>query len=179
MLQDKYLPEYYVSKTENVEINASVDQVYSLVEELDFSGSKVIYWLFRLRGIPVPEGMSLRGLEKMGFIRLEAIKNSEIILGLVGQFWTPSGKMRQFTPEEFTSLDDPEFAKATWSFQVSHVSNAVTRLSTETRVFCPTPAVRRKFGFYWSLIGPFSSWTRREMLKALKKRVGETESGEK
>lgn len=171
MLEDKYLPIADVSKVESVEINAPIDKIYPLVEELDFSKSKINYWLFKLRGIPVPESLSLKGLEKIGFVKLETIPDKEIILGLIGQFWTPTGKMKAFQPAEFASFNDLSFAKATWNFEITPISDSRARLSTETRIFCPSETAKRKFKFYWTLIQPFSSFTRHEILKIIKRKA--------
>ncbi|WP_051052934.1 hypothetical protein [Fulvivirga imtechensis] len=173
MLKEKYLPEANVSKTETVVVQAPVEVIYPLVETLDFSESKIIYWLFKLRGIPVPESLSLKGLEKIRFVKLEAVPNKEIILGLIGQFWTPAGDLRVFKAEEFTGFNNVDYAKATWSFELTPVNEKVTLLSTETRVLCMKEETRRKFRIYWMLIQPFSSWVRREILHCIRKRAEE------
>lgn len=86
MLQDKYLPNPDVSKVENLDIQAPVGSVFPVVADLNFRDSRVIYWLFRLRGLPVPESLSLKGLEELRFVKLEAVQDREIILGLIGKF---------------------------------------------------------------------------------------------
>jgi hypothetical protein len=171
MLQDKYLAIADMCKKEFIDIVAPIDKIFPLVEELNFKNSKVIYWLFRLRGIPVPEGLTLNGLEKMNFVRLETRPGREIILGLIGKFWTVGGGLERFEPEEFITYGDARSAKATWSFELIEINNAVTRLSTETRVFCPTAKTKKQFKFYWTLIQPFSTWIRREILKSIKKQA--------
>ncbi len=171
MLQDKYLREADFLKSEFIEINAPFDKVYPVVEALNFEKSKVIYWLFKLRGIPVPESLTLKGLERINFVKLETIPNKEIIIGLIGQFWTPTGRLKRFKPEEFINFDNSNFAKATWNFELIKVNDSKTRLNTETRIFCPTTETKRKFKTYWTIIQPFSSWIRREILRAIRKQA--------
>lgn len=171
MLQNKYLAQSDIAKIEMIRINAPVEKIYPLIENLSFRDSKLIYWLFKLRGIPVPESLSLAGLEKIRFIKLDAIPNKEIIIGLIGQFWTPTGKLKKFNPNEFLGFRDPDFAKATWSFELDEESDSVTVLKTETRVLCLKDNTRRKFKFYWTIIQPFSSWIRREILKSVKRQA--------
>jgi len=158
MLQDKYLHQHAFSKSEFIEINAPLEKVYALVDTLNFEKSRIIYWLFKLRGIPVPEGLTLRGLEEINFVKLEAIPNKEMIIGLIGKFWTPTDRLKKFKPEEFINFDNSDFAKATWSFELTEVNDFKTRLSTETRISCPTPEIRKRFKTYWTVIQPFSSW---------------------
>ena len=170
-LQEKYLPVSDVRKVESVRIEAPPSIVYPLVEALDFRDAALTYWLFKLRGIPVPESMTLQGLTKMGFVFLEKIPGQEIILGLTGQFWTLSGKLQKVPPDTFRTFNDPAYAQATWSFQLTPLSKASSRLSTETRVFCTDEKAKRKFRLYWTLTQPFSSLTRREILQSVKKRA--------
>lgn len=159
------------SKSEFIDINAPLDKVYPLVETLNFEKSKIIYWLFKLRGIPVPGSLTLKGLERINFVKLETIPNKEIIIGLIGQFWTTTGRLKRFKPEEFINFDNPNFAKATWNFELEEVNDIKTRLITETRIFCPTIGTKRRFKTYWIIIQPFSSWIRREILKAIRKQA--------
>ncbi|MEX2234934.1 MAG: hypothetical protein WD824_22415 [Cyclobacteriaceae bacterium] len=171
MLQDKYLAVADVCKKDSIDIRASIDKIFPIVEELNFKNSKVIYWLFKLRGLPVPESLTLKGLEKMNFVRLETRPGREIIIGLIGQFWTITGGLKRFKPEAFTSYSNTNNAKATWSFELVELTNAMTRLTTETRVLCPTQKAKARFMFYWTIVRPFSAWIRKEILKSIKKQA--------
>lgn len=175
-LQSKYLAISDISKTESITIYAPAEVIFPIIQELDFSNSVIIRCLFRLRGMPVPDSLSLRGLERLNFVRLETIKNSEMIIGLIGQFWQPSGLLQKFQPEEFIAFNDPAFAKATWSFTLMRTDENKTVLFTETRVLCPSSKSKKKFLIYWKVIQPFSSWIRREILKSIKakaERIGQ------
>lgn len=168
-LGDKYLPDADVYSIESVIINAPPEIVFPLIQTLQFRNSKVIYWLFKLRGIPVPESLSLQGLERLNFIRLEETPDRGIIIGLVGRFWTPTGNLIGFEPGDFVHLNNPDFAKATWSFELTAKEENITVLVTETRVQCPTDKTRRNFKKYWTLIRPFSTLVRKEILKSVKR----------
>lgn len=115
--------------------------------------------------------MKLEGLETINFVKLEVIPNKEIIIGLIGQFWTPTGRLIKFRPEEFKDFHHPDFAKGTWNFELTKIDESKTRLSTETRIFCPTSETKKKFRWYWIFIQPFSSWIRREILRTIKNQV--------
>ena len=53
----------------------------------------------------------------------------------------------------------------------TNLSTRRVLLSTETRIQCLDDHSRKRFRLYWGLIGPFSAWIRREMLRAVKKQV--------
>ena len=105
----------------------------------------------------------------MGFVVLEHQPDQEIILGLTGQFWKASGKIQECTAEEFTSFNHPDFAKAVWNFKIVQQGDNHVLLVTETRIFCTTEVVRKKFARYWFLIKPFSGLIRKEMLRIIKR----------
>ncbi len=158
MLQDKYLSQFDFQSQHEIEINGTIESVYPIVSNLDFSRSKIIYWLFKLRGMPVPESLSLVGLEKLKFLKLEIIRNEEIIIGLIGQFWTPTGNLQDFDPVDFAAFDDTRFAKSTWSFELEESGSGKTLLKTETRILCPDPKYRRRFARYWASLSHSVAW---------------------
>ena len=168
-LHDKYLPEFDVSKTHEILVYAPPEQVWPTVDTSDFSRSRLIYILFLLRGLPVPESLSVKGMEQLNFIRLETDVGHAFIFGIIGQFWSLAGNLQSFAPEEFVGFQDERFAKATCHFEVIPQDNKQSIVRTETRIHCPTDRTRRRFKNYWRFIGPFSGLTRIEMLKAIKK----------
>ncbi len=92
---------------------------------------------------------------------------SEIVLGIVGRFWTPRGGLVEVGAEDFPSFDRPGYAKAAWNFHLEP-RDAVTLLSTETRVAATDDAARRRFRTYWALVRPFSGLTRSRALAVMK-----------
>ena len=87
------------------------------------------------------------------------------MIGLIGKFWTPSGSLRSFQAEDFATLNPGDCAKAVFNFRTEPLDSSLTRLSTETRIWCPDETVLRRFLRYWTLIRPFSGLIRKEMLK--------------
>ncbi|MBX2960950.1 MAG: hypothetical protein KF687_00480 [Cyclobacteriaceae bacterium] len=171
MLQDKYLPRFDFASAHSIVVNAPVSEIYPTVRDLRINMSPVVYWLMKLRGMSPPKYFSLQALENSRFVKLDEIQDREIILGIIGQPWTPAGNLRIFQPNEFVSFTDPNFIKASWSFELVKISDNQTEVKTETRITCPTVKTRRMFGFYWSLIKPFSGRIRKEMLNAIKKEL--------
>jgi len=167
---DHFLPRYDVREVHAISMAGSTGAVYRAVREIDFSRSAIIRRLFRLRGLPSAT-CCLEGLLSNGFILLDDSPGHHLVLGLVGRFWRPSGQLMILEPHEFKMTAPAGCAKAAWDFEIREPSPGVVHLSTETRVYCPDGPSRRRFRLYWRLIGPFSAWIRREMLRAVKARV--------
>jgi len=170
MLQQKYLPDYHFTEKHGIVISASPAKVYSTSCELDASSSWIVRVLLALRGIPSKTSKCIEGWKKMGFVVLEQ-QDKEIILGLIGQFWKISGKIQPCVAAEFTSFSNPEFAKATWNFEIIPQGGNQVVVETETRIFCCDENVCKKFKRYWFLIQPFSGLIRTEMLKIIKRKA--------
>ena len=52
MLIDEFLPVYDVVERHQIAVNAPTERVYAAVRTFDLSDSRVIRWLFLLRGLP-------------------------------------------------------------------------------------------------------------------------------
>lgn len=167
MLIDEFLPEFDVSERHELAVRAPADAVYRALCELDLGRSRRIRWLFALRGLR-RRGLTLSGLTRLGFVRLGERPGEELLLGIVGRFWTPSGHLRRLDPEGFRAFAEPSYAKAVWNFSVVGESGGGAWLATETRVACLGPASRRRFRVYWAVVAVFSRWIRREALRLVR-----------
>jgi hypothetical protein len=106
-----------------------------------------------------------------GFVELPG-GDGEIVLGVIGRFWRPSGGRAEFADVAgFQSFAAPGFAKALIDFRVSEESNGVCRLRTETRIRGLDTAARRAFKAYWFVIHGGSALIRRMWLRAVRKRA--------
>ena len=172
MLIDDFLPSYDVRKRYHTIVRAPVDKVYAAVHRLDLSQARLSMFLLWLRGIPTgisaPSCFTLDDFLKMRFILLGEKPNEELLLGLVGRFWTLSGELRRLDAEGFRKFNEPGFAKATWNFSLTERADSSVLLETETRVYCTDDTSRRRFRLYWLLVGPFSGLIRREVLQAVR-----------
>lgn len=168
MLIDQYLPNYHVSRSFSTTIAAPADVVYKQIFSLDMGQSPIVRMLFKLRGMP-SSAMTFDGLESMRFVHLGQIEDKEILMGLVGKFWTLNGGLLKVTPAEFEAFDEEGYARVAWGFNLKKISDDSTELSTETRIQCTDAKSARKFGRYWRLVGPFSGWIRKETLSLIKR----------
>lgn len=169
MLIDDFLPKYDFVETHDIEIRASKETVFGLMDKVDLCESPIIRALFFLRGLPNAK-LRLSDLKKSKFEILGIEQNKELLLGLAGKFWTPRGEMQEVNAGNFREFEKQGFAKAVWNFSVDE-NGSETRLTTETRIRCLDDASRQNFGFYWTFIKPFSGLIRREMLKLVKKKA--------
>ena len=155
-LIDEFLPVYDVVERHQIDIHAPVEPTYAAVRALDMGTSTRIRWLFILRGLPallrsrdrreeLRRSLTLDGLLESGFILLGERPHQELLLGIVGRPWTPSGDTQRVDVEGFRNFETPGYAKVAWSFFISQRSDGSTQLVTETRVRCFDDASRRRF----------------------------------
>lgn len=166
-LIDQFLPVFDFSERHSIKIHASIEEVFSVVRTLNFTPSIFTRILFRLRGLP-RVATSLSGLQEMGFVFLGERAPVEMVLGIVGKFWTPSGCIQSLTADSFRNFQTPGYAKAVWNFSISEIQPGLTQATTATRVLCLDKASLNLFRFYWVLVRPFSGFIRKRILVALK-----------
>ncbi len=178
MLIDRFLPQPEVVSRHETVVSASAERVWAAARALDLGQSPVVKVLFALRSLPGllsratrarRLGMNMEGLLGTGFVLLGEVPGDEVVLGLVGRFWTPAGGIVRVAPEDFTDFQRPGFAVAAWNFTVRGPAGGPVRLATETRVRLTDPASRRSFRAYWTVVGPFSGLIRREMLRTVRR----------
>ena len=164
MLIDEFMTSWDVVRRHEIQVNASPIDTLAAARQMDLGSERLVGFLLRIRGLPRPARTWMR-LAEAGFIPL-ADTDEELLVGIVGRFWTPGGGLRRLSGEEFCRFDEPGYAKATWNFAVEPV--AATRLTTETRVLCTDRSARRKFRAYWAVVGPFSSLIRTRALRQIR-----------
>jgi len=173
MLIDEFMPKYDVREHHQIDVAAPPDEVYRAVRTLNLRHATLTRWLFRLRGIPAPPRLTLSDFLRLRFILLGERPGEELLLGLVGQFWRPSGKLQRLDAEGFRTFRRGGYAKAVWNFSLAAGSPSGARLETETRVYCLDKASRRQFRLYWLQIGRVRGLIRREILLSVKREAEE------
>ena len=112
--------------------------------------------------------LTLRRFMDSGFAMLEEIPDEEVVLGLTGRFWTPTGGLVATRAATFREGPGPGQAQAVWNFLLEPDGPTSTVLITETRVRVSDDA-RRRFLLYWSVVRPFSGLLRRLMLRDIRR----------
>lgn len=186
MLIDDYLPRYDVRERHSLLVHASSTETYAALRSANLAGTPLVRALLALRALPGALGHGRAGLESLrrrgrvsvtlatfeehGFRILAERPPEELLIGLEGQFWRPSGNL--CTPPSavfLTGVPSPGMARAVWNFSLEPLADGGTELRTETRVQCADAATRRRFLPYWLLIRPGSGLIRRTMLQAIRR----------
>ena len=179
-LLDAAMPRWDVVERHATRVRAPATRAYHAVRTADLAGSGVVKLLFALRSLPAlvatggraglgRPGATLDGLQRSGFVLLAEEPGREIVLGIVGRFWRPSGGVLKLTADEWRAFDRPGYAVGAWNFAVESAGAAECVITTETRVRCTDAASLRRFRAYWLVVGPFSALIRREMLRTLRR----------
>lgn len=161
---DAWLPVWDVRERHALPIPAPDHAVWRALHETDLTGSSSIRWLFRVRGLRDPGPTTLAVLQARGFVLLGAEEPRHVVLGLIARPWRPAGDPRRATPEEFLGFHEPGYVRVGWSFSIERATGGSV-LRTETRVSTTDAGARRAFRAYWWVIGPFSAFIRRRMLR--------------
>jgi hypothetical protein len=188
LLLNKYLPEYDFNEVHAMTIHASPEKAFAAIKEMKPSElSALVYWLFSIRNLPArlmgksfvkqkwDDKPFLEQLyhEEGGFIPLAEMPCSEVVFGMIGQFWqlTDGKSPKIASPQEFLAFDHPDYAKVGANLAVTDLGDGTVRCTTETRIYAANPATKKKFAFYWRVISMGSGFVRVMWLNAIKRRA--------
>ncbi len=180
------MPESDVAATYATTIRASPARVYDVILSTDFGAHPLVALLMGLRAVPAlvaapratlrrwrasrgGTSLRLKTLLSDDFVILEEAVPAELVLGLTGRFWTPSGGLVPTDPTTFRDTPSPGLARAAWNFHLVALDPERTRLSTETRVRCGDPRTARRFKAYWRLVAPGSGLIRWAILRQIRR----------
>jgi hypothetical protein len=181
---DELMPSFDVHTVHETVVRAPRPRVMQAVREVtpdEIRFFRLLTWLrgFRRkrlrsmgieagdRGVPLLE-LARRG----GFVELTGPGDREVVLGVVGRFWRPSGGRAAFAGAPgFLAFAEPGFAKALIDFRISDEPDGRCRVRTETRIRGVDAAGRRAFKAYWFLIHAGSALIRRMWLRAVRRRA--------
>lgn len=192
MILDDLMPQYDVRERHAILVSATPAQVYAALRAADLSSGGVTRALLAVRAIPAAlisfvrsprrasseirdrrrergQGTRLSDFEGAGFHVIAEAPPHELVIGLLGRFWTPRGGLCSDVSVETFRLGPPKgLALAGWNFTISPRANGVCELRTVTRVLCASDA-RLKFRAYWLVVRPGSGLIRRAMLQAIRR----------
>jgi len=195
---DTFLSDYHFSEKHSIGIAATPARIMDAIRDLALADVPLARPLFAIRALPGrlsgrdsgrDAAAALAGARPLWqqmldgrFVLLEEVLNREVVIGTIGQFWKITGDAsslasRPSTAQEFLDFNDPEYAKAALNFSLAEgPSDGRTTLRTETRIYIPDYAVRKKFAAYWRVIYLGSALFRRSWLKAIKRRAEQESS---
>ena len=184
-LIDQYLPRFDVRETHRIRVRASPDATWAALRRADLARSPLVGALLVIRALPAALASGRAGLERLrresvrhvtldsfvgeGFRILEERPLEELLIGLEGRFWRPTGDLCTPSPDTFArATPPPGTARAVWNFTLRVIGPAECELVTETRVLCADATARRRFLPYWWLIRPGSGLIRRALLTSIR-----------
>jgi hypothetical protein len=184
-LIDQFLPAYAAVERHRTTVRAPAETVYAALRTADLAGALPVRVLLALRALPgalahgrdglrrlgarAREPVTLAEFERQGFAVLAENPPVELLIGLVGAFWTLGGGIRATDAARFRGPQEPGTARAAWNFRLEERPDGGVVLSTETRVQPADPESARRFRRYWRLVRPWSGLTRRCMLRAIRR----------
>ena len=111
--------------------------------------------------------ITLRAFEARGFTILAEDPPRELLIGLVGTFWTPTGGLRASTRRRSAARSRPA-PPVPPGTSGSSPDGADCRLTTETRVQCADAESRRRFRWYWLSSGRAAASSGSLMLRSIR-----------
>jgi hypothetical protein len=179
---DEFLPGHDANEVHSIRVAAQPARVLAAARELTSREVPLLVGLMALRTLPAvllrrsPFRLRrdlrrpiLAQATRRGFVVL-AERPDELVLGIVGRFWTSTGGVERVSPDDFVAFDAPGFAKAVMNFHVRAVDGD-TLLTTETRIRGTDEEARRRFRRYWRVVMPGSALIRRAWLRAIRRRA--------
>lgn len=187
-LIDLYLPRYQFVERHATSVAAQPDRILDAILSGALSGAwlkedslvrALVAFRFMLDRWMTRVGLSQRSQPSFGtmsFTFLGREDDREIAVGLAGRFWRMTGAVLPPFPDaaHFAAFAEPGVAKLVTNFKTDREGD-LTRLSTETRVFCPDWRSRVLFMPYWFAIRLVSGLMRRRFLAAVKRTAEMTE----
>lgn len=194
---EQFLPRYDVAVVHADVFRARPARCYAQVMDLDLLQAPLVRaalavraapqrvlrtWHSPANGTPVetpPATFRLRDMVRLGWVVLAETPGVEVVLGQVSRPWKADASATgdPTTAEQFTSFDEPGYAKIVTSLRVDPYGNDSSILTVETRVATTDAMSRRRFRRYWLLIGPASSLIRRMGLRLLEAELARSAPG--
>jgi hypothetical protein len=199
LLMDQFLPRYDLSVVHAHVFRAPPTECYLAASELDLFRAPLVRALLGIRALPrrvvgtlrapgkatnlgaSPHTFQVKDMVGLGWILLGETPGVEMVLGQVSHPWkaVADSTHAPTTPEQYTSFDEPGFAKIATSLRIDPYGNDASILTMETRVALTDDESRRRFRRYWLLIGPFSALIRRMALRLLATELRRSAAGKR
>jgi len=179
---DRWLPEYDISESQHILVEATMEETWVALRGLDFAavpgpfvragfalGRATLRRARQKAGLPERplDRFTFDNLEDYGRIKLSEVPGEEIVVGAVGRLWKPESMFAPLTPDEFKSVVRPGHFKAVVSFSVRPYDDRRTLLSYEVRIRGLDDEAKKSLVTTWKLLRPLS----RAMLKRVLEHV--------
>ncbi|RBM05966.1 hypothetical protein [Novacetimonas cocois] len=166
-LLDNLLPHYQFQECHRIAIRAPAAAIMRSIHAYRALHDPLVRLAIGLREAPARLMGRRPGpmLDLDDFTILGHEGEREIVFGLMGAFWKADyGLVPLASATGFREGPHPDLCRLAMGFVIAPGSGNACRVTTRTRVFCPTPASQRRFSPYWYAIRPVSGLIRRRML---------------
>ena len=178
----RLIPLPHLLEIDRIDVDAPATQVWDYLRQGELARALPIRALFTLRTLasrnaegasPTIRIDSLRStLEHPGFQILVDEPPHEVAVGAIGKVWRLDIPFVHVGDDRaFTAFSEPDFIKVAWAIRVWPRGGRKSHVELEVRVAATDEASWRKFRRYFRLIGPFSRFIRRSLLRALARDV--------
>ena len=181
MRLEQFLPAYDFNEVHAIVVRATPSRIFDAIKRVTPEEMPLVRTLFALRALPVRlagrAGVRVAGGRAIldqalseGFVLLAEVPDEELVLGVVGQFWSLRGGASPVLSSlaDFAAFETPGYAKAAMNFRLEPLGAGRVRVTTETRIRALDPDARKRFARYWRLVHPGSALIRRIWLRAIK-----------
>ena len=186
MLLDRYLPQYDITETHAVVIDADTELTWQAVRRSDLSRSAVIRVLLELRSLPNRLERLLEGAALGTFPpAVDARRHGARRLCAPGRIARPRDRVRhcraapwkavtddeaapQVEAGRFAKFDTLGYVKVAFNIRVEPYGSGRSLITTETRTEATDSTSLHHFARYWILVEPFGTLIRRLMLRMVK-----------
>ncbi|MGJ5175958.1 hypothetical protein ACQR16_34110 [Bradyrhizobium oligotrophicum] len=175
-LLNRFLPNYQFSERHETRVRCPPGELLDLIQSWEPPRDRFSDIAMTLRQMPArlmhrlapgrhaaPQPFGLKSFAPLG-----RDGDGAMVGGLIGQFWRNDfGLVPIASPEAFIAFNAPRTPKLVLGF-MAEPEGELTRLITETRVYCPDRMSYLRFLPYWLVIRPASGLIRRRMLGAIR-----------
>jgi hypothetical protein len=175
---DQLIPRPHVLELDRVRVPAPAEAVWEKVRHGELAQARPIRALFTLRSLMMRDrtGASptiriddLRSsTDRPGFQILRDDPPRELAVGAIGKVWRLRIPfVHVSSAHDYAAFTRPGFVKVAWAIRVMPFDADTCHIEVEVRVHATDTQSWRKCRCYFWLIGPFSRYIRRSLLKTI------------
>jgi len=184
---DRFIPAPRLRETDHVDVRATLGRAWQATRNLDAARAPAIRALFALRTLPARLSGGHADTQRMrieditssmhGFRVLDERPGTSIAIGAIGKVWQPDIEYADLaTAIDFAAFAEPGWAKVAWELRCEPLGQQVTRIILELRVSATDEQSWQRFRRYFTIVGPFSHFIRRQVLAMLARELGEADA---
>jgi hypothetical protein len=174
----RLIPLPHLLEVDRIDVDAPAARVWDCVRQAELAHGPAIRALFMLRSFA-----SRRGGGASPTIRIDSLRSSpehpgfqiladepphELAVGAIGKVWRLDIPFVHVVDDRsFAAFSQPDYIKVAWAMRVLPRGPRKSHVEFEVRVAATDEASWRKFRRYFRVIGPFSRFIRRSLLRAL------------